>query len=77
MSGKVIDVAVATPIAGVTNVGLVANTNLPVPVSSLITLNNCALVVAANALRLLAVVVNVPLVGNVKLVLAVVAKVKL
>ena len=58
-------------------VGLIENTKLPVPVASLITLASCALVVAANALRLLAVVVNVPLVGSVRLVFAVVAKVKL
>ena len=43
-----IDVAVATPNTGVTKVGEVAKTRLPEPVSSEITPNNCADVVAAN-----------------------------
>jgi hypothetical protein len=43
-----IDVAVAAHKAGVTKVGLVANTTLQVQVSSLITQANCAEVVAAN-----------------------------
>ena len=41
-------VAVATPRAGVTRVGEVANTRDPEPVSSLITHFNCSEVVAAN-----------------------------
>jgi hypothetical protein len=47
-----IDVAVATPMVGVVNVGEVANTNAPEPVSSLITPANCDEVVAANCDRL-------------------------
>jgi hypothetical protein len=42
------DVAVATPKTGVTKVGVLANTSAPVPVSSLTTPANWALVVAAN-----------------------------
>lgn len=51
----VILVAVAAPSTGVTNVGLVANTRLPLPVSSLITPANSLLVVAANTLSLFAI----------------------
>ena len=48
-------VALATPSVGVTSVGLVANTNAPLPVSSLITPASSLLVVAANTFNLLAV----------------------
>jgi hypothetical protein len=65
------------PNAGVTRVGDVANTNAPLPVSSDITPANCNEVVAANTLKLLPVVVNVPAVGNVTLEAAVVVSVKL
>jgi hypothetical protein len=58
-------VAVATPSAGVTNVGVLANTNAPVPVSSEITPASCAEVVAANAERLSVVTTNVLDVGTV------------
>ena len=51
----VILVAVATPSTGVTSVGLVANTKLPLPVSSLITPASSLLVVAACTLSLLLV----------------------
>ena len=47
-----IDVAVATPSAGVTNVGVFANTSAPEPVSSEITPASCADVVAANCAKL-------------------------
>jgi hypothetical protein len=63
------------PNAGVTRVGDVANTKAPLPVSSEITPANCNEVVAANTLRLLPVVVNVPAVGNVTLEAAVVVRV--
>ena len=65
------------PNAGVTRVGDVANTKAPLPVSSEITPANCNEVVAANTLRLLPVVVNVPAVGNVTLEAAVVVRVRL
>jgi hypothetical protein len=65
------------PNAGVTRVGDVANTKAPLPVSSEITPANCNEVVAANTLRLLPVVVNVPAVGNVTLEAAVVLSVRL
>ena len=48
------------PSAGVTNVGDVANTNEPVPVSSEITPRSSLLVVAANTLSLFAVNATVP-----------------
>jgi hypothetical protein len=48
MATLLIDVAAATPNTGVTKVGDVANTNDPLPVSSLITPANWADVVAAN-----------------------------
>jgi hypothetical protein len=63
------------PNAGVTRVGDVANTKAPLPVSSEITPANCNEVVAANTLRLLPVVVNVPAVGSVTLEAAVVVRV--
>jgi hypothetical protein len=63
------------PNAGVTSDGEVANTNAPLPVSSEITPANCNEVVAANTLRLLPVVVNVPAVGSVTLEAAVVVRV--
>ena len=49
------DVPVAAPMFGVTNVGVLANTKAPEPVSSEITPASSAEVVAANALNLLAV----------------------
>ena len=55
-----IDVAVATPSAGVTSVGVFANTNAPVPVSSEMTPANCADVVAANCDRLPLLYTTVP-----------------
>ena len=61
-----IDVADATPRVGVTRLGLLLNTNKPVPVSSLITPANCALVVEANWLKL-PVVARVPDCGTVTL----------
>ena len=56
---------VSTPLAGVpsagdTRVGFVANTNAPVPVSSLITLASSADVVAAKAFNLFATYATVP-----------------
>ena len=57
--------------------GEVANTKAPLPVSSEITVANCEDVVDVNTPRLLPVVVNVPAVGNVTLVAAVVVSVKL
>ena len=54
-----IDVAVATPNAGVTSVGVLANTSAPVPVSSEITPASSADVVAASADNLSVVTTNV------------------
>jgi hypothetical protein len=48
---KIIDVPVATPILGVTRVGVLANTSDPEPVSSDITQASCAEVVDANCDR--------------------------
>ena len=56
-------VAVATPKTGVTNVGVLANTNAPVPVSSEMTPASSAEVVAANTDNLSAVLVKVADVG--------------
>jgi hypothetical protein len=70
-------VAVATPSAGVTKVGVLANTKAPLPVSSDIRPNNSNDVVAAKSDNLLLVVANVPVVGSVKLVVAVVLNVRL
>lgn len=57
---------VGVPNAGVTNVGLVANTKEPLPVSSLITPFNSELVVEAKSLNLLVVSAAVPVAaGNV------------
>ncbi len=67
--------AVAVPSTGVTNVGDVANTACPDPVSSEITPANCAEVVAPNAPKLLVVVANVPVVGKVRVVAPVVVSV--
>jgi hypothetical protein len=53
------EVAVATPKVGVTKVGEVAKTNVPVPVSSEITPANSAEVVVAKALILSVVTTNV------------------
>jgi hypothetical protein len=69
-------VAVATPKVGVTNVGLVAKTRLPVPVSSEITPRSWLLVVAPNTASVFVVVGIVPAVGNVRLVTPVVVKVR-
>ena len=55
-----IDVALATPKLGVTKDGLLAKTKLPLPVSSVITLRNSALVVADKLLKLFAVYKTVP-----------------
>jgi hypothetical protein len=55
-----IDVADATPSTGVTNVGEVANTRTPLPVSSEITPASSADVVAAKKLKLLALRATVP-----------------
>ena len=68
---------VGVPSNGVVRVGEVANTKSPVPVSSDITPANSEEDVAAKTLSLLPVVVNVPAVGNVTLVAAVVVSVKL
>jgi hypothetical protein len=65
------------PNTGVMNVGVLLNTNNPVPLSSDITPANSADEVAANTLSLLPLVVKVPAVGNVTLVAAVVVSVKL
>ncbi len=65
------------PNAGVMKVGELLNTKRPEPVSSEITPASSADVVAANTLSLFPVVVNVPAVGNVTLVAAVVVSVKL
>ena len=70
-------VAVATPSVGVTKVGVLANTKAPLPVSSDIRPNNSNDVVAAKSDNLLLVVANVPVVGKVKLVVAVVLNVRL
>ncbi len=75
MIRSLILVAVAVPNIGVTNVGDVANTASPDPVSSEITPANCAEVVAPNTPKLLAVVAKVPVVGKVRVVLAVAVKV--
>jgi len=69
------DVPVATPMAGVTSVGVLANTKAPVPVSSEITPRSSAEVVAANTDNLSDVVVSVPVVGSVSEVAPVVVKV--
>jgi len=63
-----LNVPVVSVIKLVVIVGLVPNTNAPLPVSSLITPANCADVVEPNWLKL-PVVASVPLVGNVTLVL--------
>jgi len=62
---ELIDVAVATPSTGVTNVGDVANTNAPVPVSSEITPASSVDVVAARADSLSVVTTKVLDVGMV------------
>ena len=65
------------PNTGVIKVGVLLKTTRPVPLSSDITPANWADVVAANTLKLLPVVVNVPASGNVTLEAAVVVSVKL
>ena len=70
-------VAVATPISGVTKLGVLANTNAPLPVSSEIVFFNSNDVVAAKSDNLLLVVANVPVVGKVKLVVFEVVNVRL
>lgn len=69
-------VAVATPISGVTSDGVFAKTNAPLPVSSEIKFLSCKDVVAAKILRSFPEVINVPAVGKVTLLFAVVVRVK-